>query len=105
VTAGPCPIRRSQITRLLSLPDQATIQVVPFQAGPHPAKGSFMIFNFDSDVIQAGIFAEGSIGTKGIVEVGKEIDRYEQVWAYLNAKALDVEESATFLRDLLGRIT
>lgn len=101
---GSVAVRRAQIARLLTLPKGASIQVVPFAAGPHPALGSFMTFYFDSDTIPAGVHVEGSLRARGLVETGKEVDRYEEVWAWLQAKALTPKETTEFLNDKLESI-
>jgi transcriptional regulator with XRE-family HTH domain len=102
---GPLSVRRAQITRLLTPPERATIQVVPFAAGPHPALGSFIVFDFDNDVIPAGVYVGGSLRAKGLVETGKEVERYEQLWSWLQAKALSPKETRRFLEEKLERIT
>jgi transcriptional regulator with XRE-family HTH domain len=101
---GPASVRRSQITRLLTPPRRANIQVVPFAAGPHPALGSFMTFYFDSETIPAGVYVEGSLRAKGLVETGKEVERYEQAWSWLQAKALTSKETTEFLKERLESI-
>jgi hypothetical protein len=101
---GTVSMRRAQITRLLTPPQRATIQILPFTAGPHPALGSFMTFYFDSDTIPAGVHVEGSLRAKGLVETGKEVDRYKEVWAWLQAKALSPKDTTAFLKDKLESI-
>lgn len=101
---GTSSIRRAQLARLLSPPRQVTIQVVPF-GSPHPALGSFTIFDFDSDVIPAGVFVGGSLRTKGTVETGDEIERYDRLWAWLQVKALTPRDTREFLEHKLERVT
>ncbi|MEU6749668.1 helix-turn-helix transcriptional regulator [Spirillospora sp. NPDC046719] len=100
---GPA-LRRAQIARLLVPPPAVTIQVMPFSAGPHPALGSFMAFDFDSDVISAGIFVEGSVTGRSRVETGAAVARYEQVWAWLQAKALTPKQTTEFLEKMMEGI-
>ncbi|MBO0884092.1 MAG: hypothetical protein J2P17_27925, partial [Mycobacterium sp.] len=80
-----------------------SIQVVPFAAGPHPALGTFLIFDFDSDVIRAGVYVEGSVTAKALVE--KDVAPYEEVWAWLQAKALTSKQTTEFLKEKLEGIT
>jgi transcriptional regulator with XRE-family HTH domain len=101
---GGVAVRRAQIARLLTSPRRATIQVVPFASGPHPALGSFMTFYFDSETIPAGVYVEGSLRAKGLVETGKEVERYEQAWSWLQAKALTPKETTEFLKEKLESI-
>jgi transcriptional regulator with XRE-family HTH domain len=101
---GNVHVRRAQIARLLTPPKRVSIQVVPFTAGPHPALGSFMAFYFDSETIPAGVHVEGSLRAKGLVETGKEVERYEEVWAWLQAKALTPKDTTEFLKDKLESI-
>jgi transcriptional regulator with XRE-family HTH domain len=100
---GPA-LRRAQIARLLVPPPAVTIQVMPFSAGPHPALGSFMAFDFDSEVISAGVFVEGSVTGRSRVETGGAVARYEQVWAWLQAKALTAKQTTEFLEKMMERI-
>jgi hypothetical protein len=97
--------RRSQIARLLAPPEQAAIRVVPFSVGPHPALGTFVIFDFDSDVIPSGVYVEGSVVAKGLVETGDAVAAYENVWALLQAKALSPQDTREFLEAKLKGIT
>lgn len=100
---GGAAVRRAQLARLLKPPASATIQVVPFAAGPHPALGSFLIFDFDSDVIRAGIYVEGSVTAKALVE--KDVAPYEEVWGTLQAKVLTPKQTTRFLEEKLEGIT
>lgn len=101
---GTVAIRRAQVARLLTPPPPVTIQIVPFRAGPHPALGTFAIFDFDSEKIRAGVHVEGSVTAKGLVETGKDVARYEQVWAWLQAKALSPEQTKEFLEEIMEGI-
>lgn len=102
---GEAAIRRAQVARLLALPPSVTIQVVPFSAGPHPALGSFVIFDFDSKVIDAGVYVEGSVNTKAFARIGKEVGEYEQVYAWLQVKALTPQQTTEFLNAKLKGIS
>lgn len=102
---GPASVRRAQIARLLTPPARADIQVVPFAAGMHPALGSFMIFDFKSKVIPTGVYIGGSLRTKGLVETGREVERFEQLWTWMQAKGLSPSDTRTFLHEKLERIT
>jgi hypothetical protein len=102
---GGAAVRRAQLARLLAPPPLATIKIVPFSVGPHPALGSFFVCDFDSAVIPKGVYVEGSVVAKGMVETGKEVDRYEQVWTWLEGKALSGKQTAHHLKERLEGIT
>jgi transcriptional regulator with XRE-family HTH domain len=97
--SGKAAVRRAQLARLRALPKQVTLQVVPFSAGSHPALGSFLICDFDSDRIPAAAFVEGSVSGRSFTE--KDVSRYEQVWAWLQEKALTPQQTTEFLRKRL----
>ena len=100
---GGLAVRRAQIARLLTPPAPATIQVVPFAAGPHPALGSFLVFDFDSNVIPAGVYVEGSVTAKALVE--KDVTPYGEVLAWLQGKALTPKQTTQFLKEKLEGIS
>ncbi|MEU5878750.1 helix-turn-helix transcriptional regulator [Spirillospora sp. NPDC047279] len=102
---GGASVRRAQIARLLAPPEPVTVKIVPFTAGPHPALGSFFLCDFDSDIIRAGVFVEGSVTGRSRVETGEGVTRYEQVWSWLQTKALSAEETDTFLRSHLESVS
>lgn len=101
---GTLPVRRAQLVKLLSAPPETTIQVLPFKAGPHPALGSFLICDFDSEQIGSAVFVEGSVSGRSYTET-KEMHRYETVWTSIQNNALRPDETDRFLRDKLKGMT
>lgn len=96
-------LRRGQIGRLLTPPAGVTIQVVPFSAGPHPALGSYVIFDFFDKLIERGVYVDGSVTAKGLVATGKEVEVYEKVWGWLQAKALSPQQTFELLDEKMER--
>ncbi|MBO2447718.1 helix-turn-helix domain-containing protein [Actinomadura barringtoniae] len=101
---GGAAVRRAQIARLLAPPEPVSIQVIPFTAGPHPGLGSFFMCDFDSDVIPAGVFVEGSITGRSRVDTGEDVAQYEQAWSWLQAKAFSAKDTNEFLHGWLESV-
>lgn len=95
---GTAPTRRAQMSRLLAPPKGVTIRVVPFSAGPHPALGSFVIFDLADEQIGKGVYVDGSVTAKGLVVTGEEAEVYEKVWGWLQNKALSPQHTTRFLK-------
>lgn len=98
---GGAEVMRGQLARLASVARQPdiTIQVLPFSAGAHPAmEGSFSILGFreasDPDVV----YQENQAG--GVyVEETEKVDRYDQTFSHLMAKAMSAEDSARLIEE------
>lgn len=101
---GPAETHRAQLARLLNPPANAVVQILPFRAGPSPATGTFYIFDFESDVMPKGVYAEGSVQAKDLTEAGENIGAYEQVWERARSMALPPAESAAFLHQMMEGI-
>jgi transcriptional regulator with XRE-family HTH domain len=79
-------------------PANVTIQILPFNAGAHPAMaGSFhMLTFFDPDDL--GVVHVEGIGSSLVVEKPEELRRYDEVWGILQATALSPEDSRVMMR-------
>jgi transcriptional regulator with XRE-family HTH domain len=90
-----------QLEHLMWLPkDRAnvTIQVLPFNAGVHPAMvGSFTMLTFTDPGDLGMVNLENATGTL-FLEEPAEIRIYDEIWSTLQAKALSPDDSQTFLR-------
>lgn len=98
---GGAEVMRGQLARLAAIARQpnVTIQVLPFSAGAHPGmEGSFSILGFrethDPDVV----YQENQAGSV-YVEEADEVDRYDQTFSHLMAKAMSAEDSARLITD------
>jgi transcriptional regulator with XRE-family HTH domain len=79
-----------------------TIQVLPFEAGPHDALGAgFHIFEF-KDGWPAVVELELLDRVAYVVEAG-EVGRYTEIFEEVRTQALDAEESRALLTDLAAR--
>lgn len=99
---GGVQTMRSQLDHLrdmAKLPN-VTIQVLPFDAGAHPAmSGAFTILGFPEPTDPKVVFMEGQTG--GLyLEKSHEIDRYSLAFDHLRAAALRPSDSQA----LVGRI-
>jgi transcriptional regulator with XRE-family HTH domain len=75
-----------------------TIQVLPFDAGVHPAMvGSFTMLAFPDPDDLGVVSLENAIGTL-FLEEPDEVRAYEEIWSTIQAKALSPDDSHTFLR-------
>jgi Domain of unknown function (DUF5753) len=96
---GTVAVRRAQVRRLLSPPANCKVLIVPTSAGPLPVGGSFVIFDFASDIIKSAVYVEGHLAGRNLIET-KGVHRYETVYAALVSKAYSPSQTKRFLRDL-----
>ncbi|GAA0915373.1 helix-turn-helix transcriptional regulator [Nonomuraea longicatena] len=92
---------QAQLRHLVEMSERpnVTLQVLPFEAGPHPAMdGGFVVLGFqapDPDVV----YLENPVGSL-YLEEQKAVDRYNLVFNHLRAKALDPDRT----RNLLAQV-
>jgi transcriptional regulator with XRE-family HTH domain len=90
-----------QLEALMRLPqDRAnvTIQVLPFDAGVHPAMvGPFTMLTFPDPDDLGLVILESAAGAL-FLEDSEEIWVYDEIWSTLLAKALSPDDSQAFLR-------
>ena len=80
----------------------ATIQVLPFSAGVHPAMdGSFSILGFPLPSDPAVVYMENQAGSVYLEEQA-DVDRFSRMFSHLIAKALSPEDSERLLRSAAG---
>jgi transcriptional regulator with XRE-family HTH domain len=90
---GP-DVHRGQLKRLLEASDMpnVTIQVVPFDAGPHPGMiGSFTVVRFPSPDDPDIVYIEGVTGD--IFAESEDVLLYQEVFDHLRAAALSPKDS------------
>ena len=79
-------------------PATVTVQVLPFNAGAHPAmSGPFQILTFH-DPSDLGVVHLESAMTAITLERPEEIRRYDEIWGSLQARALSPEDSRVMMR-------
>jgi transcriptional regulator with XRE-family HTH domain len=79
-------------------PANVTVQVLPFNAGAHPAMaGPFHTLTFFDPGDLGVVYVEG-IGSSLVEEKPEELRRYDEVWGMLQAKALSPEDSRVMMR-------
>jgi transcriptional regulator with XRE-family HTH domain len=98
MVGGP-QVMRGQLERLIeaaNLPN-VTIQVVAYSAGAHPAMDStFSMLDF-ADSVPSLVYVEGLAG-RIYIESPQDIARYQQVFEYLCAVALNPKESIELVK-------
>jgi hypothetical protein len=95
---GPA-VMRAQLLRIAeaALP-KVTFQVIPFQAGAHPAlESNFVILAFNQPMVNDVVYVEGAIGNL-YLESAAELERYTRIFTRLQSIALDPEGSAAMIR-------
>jgi transcriptional regulator with XRE-family HTH domain len=98
--AGGNEVMHEQIELLAKERDPAnvTVQVLPFNAGAHPAMaGPFHMLTFFDPGDLGVVYVEG-IGSLVVEEKPEELRRYDEVWGMLQAKALSPEDSRVMMR-------
>jgi len=101
---GGSAVMRDQIGHLADLSGlpNATIQILPFSAGVHPAMdGSFSILGFPVPSDPAVVYLENQAGSV-YLEESADIDRFSRMFSHLIAKALSPEDSRQLLHDVVG---
>lgn len=78
------------------------IQVLPFDAGAHPAmNGGFRVLKFPKPSDPAVVYVEYWRG--GIyLEESTEVDAYAQLFDHLRARALGFDESRSLITQVAG---
>jgi hypothetical protein len=91
---------RGQLQRLLDVAEQpnVTVQVLPFDAGVHPAMTApFTMMTFPDPDDLGVVFVENA--TSGLfLEDPAELRIYDEYWGTLQASALSADDSQAFLR-------
>ncbi len=98
----------AQVERLLAdgtLPN-VTIQVIPFDSGPHPGlEGSFQHLRFPAGQLNDIVFVEGMLGNS-ILDKSAVVDQYFMVFEYLSKEcALPPANALEWLELLLRELT
>jgi transcriptional regulator with XRE-family HTH domain len=100
---GP-EIMRAQLKHLLAAAERpsVTVQVLPFDAGAHPAMvGSFMILQFPPEIGTPTIFVEVDGG--GLYpDRPADFERYQWMFDQVRELSLSPDESVTLIRKLAG---
>jgi transcriptional regulator with XRE-family HTH domain len=98
VVGGPT-VMAAQLERLIEATREPkiTIQVIPYEAGYHPALDSiFSILEFAGDVPSV-VYVEGLVGSI-YLERREDLDRYQQVFNRLSEIALSSDDSIALMR-------
>jgi len=88
-------VMREQMAKIIEVADSSkvTMQIVPFEAGAHPAvDNTFTLLEFSNAVLSPVVFVENLAGTF-YLEREAEIQRYREVLDYLKASALSPASS------------
>lgn len=95
---GGQEVMRAQLRHLIAMAahPKVTIQVLPFEAGPHPGTGGrFTILSFPGAGTPDAVYIE-TIAGELLIESG-DVDRYQAVFRRLNAKALAPEDTIAMI--------
>jgi transcriptional regulator with XRE-family HTH domain len=95
---GPTVMRAQlqQISRSAQLPS-VTLQIIPSEAGAHPAMESvFSILEFETPLVSDIVYVEGLVGNI-YLERPAELERYRQIFSYLSSIALNSADSIELL--------
>jgi transcriptional regulator with XRE-family HTH domain len=100
-SVGGREVMLRQFEHLMRLPEDqphVTIQVLPFDAGVHPAMvGSFTMLTFPDPDDIGMVNLESAAGVL-FLEEHAEVRIYDEIWSTLQATALSPDDSQTFLR-------
>jgi transcriptional regulator with XRE-family HTH domain len=99
---GGREVMRGQLEHLMRPRDRAnvTVQVLPFDAGVHPAMvGPFTMMTFPDPDDLGIVNVENATGAL-ILEESAEIRVYDEIWSALQASALSPDDSQAFLKSI-----
>jgi transcriptional regulator with XRE-family HTH domain len=83
---------------------QVTLQVLPFDAGPHPAMlGAFDMLKFDMPVVPDIIYLEGLTGDL-FLDDEASVKRYVETFEYLRAEAMRPAATEEFLTSVANEM-
>jgi transcriptional regulator with XRE-family HTH domain len=95
---GP-DVMRAQVQRLsesAQLP-KLTVQVIPFEAGAHPAmESNFSILDFEQPLVSDIVYVEGLVGNI-YLERPTDLERYRKIFSHLSTTALNTPDSISLL--------
>jgi transcriptional regulator with XRE-family HTH domain len=97
---GGYDVMRAQLEYLMRPRDRAnvTVQVLPFDAGVHPAMAAaFTMMTFPDPDDLGLVFVENATGTL-FLEEPAEIRTYDELWGTIQASALSPDDSQAFLK-------
>jgi transcriptional regulator with XRE-family HTH domain len=101
-SVGGREVMRGQLEHLMRPRDRAnvTIQVLPFDAGVHPAvAGPFTIMSFPDPDDLGIVNVENATGAL-FLEESADIRAYDEIWSAIQASALSADDSQAFLKSV-----
>jgi len=96
---GPA-VMGAQLERLLELPANVELRVVPDSVGLHPGHLTFAVFEFGSGLLEPVAYVEGVADGQIIMDDEKEIENFRSTFGRIAEVALSAEESAELLRQI-----
>jgi transcriptional regulator with XRE-family HTH domain len=99
---GGREVMRGQLEHLMRPRERAnvTIQVLPFDAGVHPAMvGPFTMMTFPDPNDLGVVYLENATGGL-FLEESAELRVYDEIWSALQASALSPDDSQAFLKSI-----
>lgn len=96
---GGTGVMHAQLLRLVELAQRSniTLQILPFEAGAHPAMtGSFKLLDFPGDAGLGTIFVEIDSGAV-YPDQPADVERYAWIWERLTSAALSPADSVSLL--------
>jgi transcriptional regulator with XRE-family HTH domain len=103
---GGREVMQSQVRHLLEAQHAATVEVLvlPYEAGEHPAQGqSFILLSFPEPDDPATVFLDYA-HSSGFLEKQHEIRQHTSAFGVVVDKALDLDQSAQRLADIIDSL-
>jgi transcriptional regulator with XRE-family HTH domain len=99
---GGAAVMSAQLGHVIEVSAQPniTVQILPFDAGAHPALDSTFILLGFADPVPAVVYVEGLVG-QVYLERPQDVDRYKQVFDRLRALSLSPEESIGLMAKMI----
>ena len=99
---GGATVMSAQLGHVIKMSAQpnVTVQILPFDAGAHPALDSTFILLEFADPVPAVVYVEGLVG-QVYLERPQDVDRYEQIFDRLRTISLSPDESIDLIAKMI----
>lgn len=98
---GSWSTMRKQLAFVSALAERSnvTIQVLPYEAGPHAGAESFIVFGFDSPPLPSVAYVEHRQGAE-YMDAPHEVDHHKLAFQHLRVNALPPNESIQLIQQI-----
>jgi transcriptional regulator with XRE-family HTH domain len=102
---GSRAVMRAQLEKLIQVTEEGTaaVHVLPYDAGPWPGIGGFMIYGFPEEADSEVVLVDGDLGA-GVYEDREPVSALTYTYSAALAKALPARESLGMYRKVINEL-